>query len=58
MVPSLSIKNTVTAVIVNGVYYIMCDIDMFTGQVQYSLKRTMIWVKYGMLCEHGIKVFN
>ena len=37
MVPSLSIKNTVTAVTVNGVYYIMHDIDMFTGQVQYSL---------------------
>lgn len=33
MVPGLSIKNTVTAVTVNGVYYIMCETDRFTGKV-------------------------
>lgn len=47
MVPGLSIKNTVTAVTVNGVYYIMCDKEVYR-QVQYSLKRTMIWVS--MVC--------
>ena len=32
MVPGLSINNTVTAVTVNGVYYILCETDMFAGK--------------------------